>query len=172
MNDGKATAAIFLDLKKAFDTVNHQILISKLNDYGIRNHTLKWFVSYLDNRAQRVNINSSLSAFKCINIGVPQGSILGPLLFIIYVNSMPDSVSCKCIMYADDTTLLCSSSDPVTLQQELDKNMSNINRWFHDNKLSLNVKKTKLTVFGTNYVLSKFDGISLSHANSVIENSF
>ena len=68
-----------------------------------------------------------------------------------------------CVMYADDTTLLCSSSDPVTLQQELDKNMSSINKWFLDNKisLSLNAKKIKLMVFGTNYVLSKFDGISL-----------
>ena len=82
---------------------------------------------------------------------------------------MPDSVSCKCVMYADDTTLLCSSSDPVTLQQELDKNVSNINKWFHDNKLSLNAKKTNLMVFGTNYILSKFDGISLSHENSVFE---
>ena len=146
-----------------------KFLSGKLYDYGIRNHTLKWFVSYLDNRAQRVNINSSLSDSKCINIGVPQGSILGPLLFIIHVDSMPNSVSCKCVMYADDTTLLCSSSDSVTLKLELDKNMSNSNKWFHDNKLSLDVKKTKFMVFGTNYVLSIFDGISLSHANSVIE---
>ena len=66
MMENQLTAAIFLDLKKAFDTINHQIFISKLNEYGIRNHALKWFVSYLDNRAQRVNINSSLSDFKCI----------------------------------------------------------------------------------------------------------
>ena len=123
MNEGRATAAIFLDLRKAFDTINHQILFSKLHDYGIKNNTLKWFVSYLSNRAQRVNVNSTLSDFKCINIGIPQGSILGPLLFIIYVNSLPNSVSCKCVMYADDTTLLCSSSDPIVLQQELNNNM-------------------------------------------------
>ena len=145
----KQPLLFFIDLKKAFGTVNHQILISKLYDYGIRNHALKWFVSYLDNRAQRVNINSSSSDVKCVNIRVPLGSILGPLLIIIYVNSIPDSVSCSCVMYADDTTLVCSSSGLVTLQQELDKNISNINKWFHDNKFSLNVKKTKLTVFGT-----------------------
>ena len=144
MNDGKATAAIFLDLRKAFDTVNHKILFSKLYDYGIRNHTLNWFISYLSNRAQRVNVNSSLSDFRSINIGIPQGSILGPLLFIIYVNSLSDSVSCECVMYADDTTLLCSSSDPVILQQELDKNMNGIGKWLHENNLTLNIKKKNL----------------------------
>ena len=92
MNDGKATAAIFLDLKKAFDTVNHRLLIEKLKHIGIKDNTLNWFISYLSNRSQVVSINSSLSDSKCIDIGVPQGSILGPLLFIIFVNSLADCI--------------------------------------------------------------------------------
>ena len=126
MNEGRATAAIFLDLKKAFDTVNHDILISKLHCYGIKGSALNWFISYLTDRSQVVTINSHLSDSQNINIGVPQGSILGPLLFIIYVNSLPDSVTCKCIMYADDTTLLCSSSDPISLQSDLTSGLSSI----------------------------------------------
>ena len=124
-NDGKATASIFLDLKKAFDTVSHEMLIKKLNSYGIRESALQWFKSYLNDRSQAVNVNSTLLDFKSINIGVPQGSIIGPLLFIIFVNSLPESVktSCKCVMYADDTTLLLSSSDPNILQKDLDLNL-------------------------------------------------
>ena len=130
MNEGRATAGIFLDLKKAFDTVNHDILISKLHCYGIKGSALNWFILYLTDRSQVVTINSHLSDSQNINIGVPQGSILGPLLFIIYVNSLPDSVTCKCIMYVDDTTLLCSSSDPISLQSDLTSSLTNIADWF------------------------------------------
>jgi retron-type reverse transcriptase len=156
MNDGKVTAAIFLDLKKAFDTVNHKILIDKLYLYGVKGKALDWFTSYLLHRSQIVNINASFSDPKNIDIGVPQGSILGPLLFIIYVNSLSDCVTCKCVMYADDTTLLCSSSDPDSLQSELNSN-NNIAIWFQNNQLTLNIKKTKLMLFGTKYFFFKFN---------------
>jgi hypothetical protein len=169
MNNSKVTAAIFLDLKKAFDTVSHNILISKLSKYGINGSALKWFISYLSNRSQIVSINSSYSDPQHINIGVPQGSILGPLLFIIYVNSLPDCVTCKCIMYADDTTLLCSSSDPACLQSELDANMKNIAKWFESNMLTINIKKTKLMVFGTQHILSNFTNINLSYNSDSVE---
>ena len=166
MNEGRATAAIFLDLKKAFDTVNHDILISKLHCYGIKGSALNWFISYLTDRSQVVTINSHLSDSQNINIGVPQGSVLGPLLFIIYVNSLPDSVTCKCIMYADDTTLLCSSSDPISLQSDLTSSLTSIANWFKVNKLTLNVKKTKLMIFGTNNILKN---ISLTYAKDFID---
>ena len=169
MNEGRATAAIFLDLKKAFDTVNHDILISKLHFYGIKGSALNWFISYLTNRSQIVTINSHFSDPQNINIGVPQGSILGPLLFIIYVNSLPDSVTCKCIMYADDTTLLCSSSDPISLQSDLTSSLTSIANWFEVNKLTLNVKKTKLMIFGTNNILRNFENISLTYATDLID---
>ena len=102
------------------------------NSYGINGKSLNWFKSYLCNRMQAVNINSSLSGFKNIDIGVPQGSILGPLLLIISVNSLPESVNtnCKCVMYADDTTLLVSSSDPSILQNYLNLYPNRIANWF------------------------------------------
>ena len=169
MNEGKVTGAIFLDLKKAFDTVSHRLLLKKLHSYGITGHTLQWFESYLKNRSQAVNINSTLSDFKDINIGIPQGSILGPLLFIVFVNSLPDSVKCKCVMYADDTTLLTSSSDPVTLEFELKQNLDMVANWFKSNQLTLNIKKTKLMMFGTWQNLSKFKNISLTYDDNDIE---
>ena len=169
MNKGKVTGAIFLDLKKVFDTVSHKLLLNKLHSYGITGNTLQWIESYLNNRSQAVNINSALSDFRNIDIGVPQGSILGPLLFIIFVNSLPDSVNCKCVTYADDTTLLASSSDPVTLQTELKRNLDMIAHWFKSNQLTFNINKTKLMVFGTRQALSKFKNISLTYDNNNIE---
>ena len=142
MNEGKATGAIFLDLKKAFDTINHALLIKKLEKDGISGNSLKWFISYLNERSQTVNVSSSLSDFKNIDIGIPQGTILGPLLFIIFVNSLPDCVNCKTIMYADDTTLMCSSNDASVLQSQLNDNLSKIASWFNENHLTLNIKKT------------------------------
>jgi len=118
---------------------------------------------------QTVNINSTLSDFKCVNMGIPQGSILGPLLFIIYVNSLPDCINCKCIMYADDTTLLFKSSDSISLQSEMNDNLSKIARWFEVNKLTLNLEKTKYMIFGTNHALNNFENISLNYGNDIIE---
>ena len=170
-NDGKVTASIFLDLKKAFDTVSHEMLIKKLNSYGITESALQWFKSYLSDRTQAVNVNSTLSDFKSINIGVPQGSILGPLLFIIFVNSLPESVntSCKCVMCADDTKLLLSSSDPNILQKDLDLNLNKIASWFQTNNLTLNIKKTKLMLFGTKQSFCKFKDTSLIYEGVMIE---
>ena len=93
MNQGLVTGALFLDLKKAFDTVNYDILFKKLHNYGVTGSTLNWFRSYLGGRRQAINVNSTLSDFKHVNTGIPQGSILGPILFIIYVNSLPDSIN-------------------------------------------------------------------------------
>ena len=166
---GYVTAALFLDLKKAFDTVNHELLINKLNSLGIKGNELNWFVSYLNNRVQAVNIGHSMSNFQGIKVGVPQGSILGPLLFIIYVNDLPLCVNCKTVMYADDTTLLFRSSDQVSLQIDLDSNLNRIAQWFNRNKLTLNIKKTKLMLFGTTKNLDKFKDVTLKYNNNAIE---
>ena len=100
---------IFVDLAKAFDTVNHKILINKLNHYGIRGTSLKWFESYLNNRQQYVQIETSRSKQSLVSCGVPQGSILGPLLFLIYINDLNDIVQkSRIIMFADDTNLFFS----------------------------------------------------------------
>ena len=166
---GYVTAALFLDLKKAFDTVNHELLINKLNSLGIKGNELNWFVSYLNNRVQAVNIGHSMSNFQGIKVGVLQGSILGPLLFIIYVNDLPLCVDCKTVMYADDTTLLFCSSDQVSLQIDLNSNLNRIAQWFNRNKLTLNIKKTKLMLFGTTKNLDKFKNVSLKYNNNAIE---
>ena len=169
MDEGKVTGAIFLDLKKAFDTVDHQLLINKLMNYGISSIELKWFKSYLNGRKQSVKIGSSLSSLMSIDIGIPQGSILGPLLFIIFVNDLPNNVVCKAVMYADDTSLLVSSSDPLSLQNSLNYNLNLIARWFKENNLTLNLDKTKFMLFGTTHNLDKFKDISLIYDGNVIE---
>ena len=160
---------MFLDLKKAFDTVNHELLINKLNSLRIKGNELNWFVSYLNNRVQAVNIGHSMSICQGIKVGVPQGSTLGPLLFIIYVNDLPLCVDCKTVMYADDTTLLFRSSDQVSLQIDLDSNLNRIAQWFNRNKLAVNIKKTKLMLFGTTKNLDKFKDVSLKYSNNAIE---
>ncbi len=172
MDEGKVTGAIFLDLKKAFDTVdtvNHSLLLNKLKKFGIRDSELNWFKSYLSCRMQSVKIGSVLSDLKPIDIGIPQGSILGPLLFIIFVNDLPDSVMCKTVMYADDTSLLINSSDPLCLQNSLNLNMCKIATWFKKNHLTLNISKTKLMLFGTPQNLSKYQNISLIYDGKTIE---
>ena len=115
-------------------------------------------MSYLNNRKQAVSIGSSLSSFQSINIGV-----------LIYVNSLPSSVNCKTVMYADDTTLLFRSSDPQNLQSDLKNNFKNIGKWFLDNKLTLNINNTKLMLFGTNKCMDKFSNISITYNNDLIE---
>ena len=111
---------IILDLQKAFDTVNHKILINKLKALGLNQIAINWFVSYLRDREQIVDIAGTYSQTCNITCGVPQGSILGPLLFLIYVNDMKAAVNCKLILYADDSALLVSGKDVVKIEQGLE----------------------------------------------------
>ena len=147
LDEDKIPFAIFMDLSKAFDTLNHDVLLYKLSYYGVKNAPLSWFKSYLSNRKQYVNFNNSKSSTSLTTIGVPQGSILGPLLFLIYVNDAATvSPLFKCILYADDTTLIstfCSASPAQLLCSEL----NNVFMWLCSNKLSLNIAKTKYMVF-------------------------
>ena len=115
LNSKKYAMAIFCDLRKAFDTVNHTILLSKLEKIGIRNRELKWFKNYLSGRRQFVSVNGVCSSFLEVLLGVPQGSILGPLLFLIYINDLPGCSNFFTLLFADDTTLLAKADSPEEL---------------------------------------------------------
>jgi hypothetical protein len=152
LDDTKSTVGIFLDLSKAFDTINHKILLQKLHDYGIRGLANKWIQSYLDNRKQMVVFNQNSSNMSSITCGVPQGSILGPLLFLLYINDLPCcSNNLHFILFADDTNILFSHKDPKFLERELNKELTIITNWFKLNKLSLNIKKTNFMIFKNKY---------------------
>ena len=150
MDIGKIPLSIHMDLSKAFDTLDHSILLSKLAYYGIGrdmcNNLLK---SYLTDRYQYVEYKSARSPTKSIITGVPQGSILGPLLFLIYINDLPMvSQIFDMIMYADDTTLYCNINRDIS-DQDINAELKKVSDWLCSNKLSLNVKKTKCMVFHT-----------------------
>ena len=116
---GHYTGMIILDLQKAFYTVNHKILLDKLQARGVGQIAVQWFKSYLSGREQLVSIADKSSDFRTVSCGVPQGSILGPLLFLIYVNDMKAAVKCKLLLYADDSAFLVSGKDVSEVERTL-----------------------------------------------------
>lgn len=148
LDRGEFTIGVFLDLSKAFDTVNHEILLSKLYHYGLRGCVLKWFTSYLSGRKQLTEFNGFESSFSDVACGVPQGSILGPLLFIIYINDLHNSSSLLTfLLFADDTNVFASGKNLNDLIISINRELTNVDTWFRANKLSLNVDKTNFMLF-------------------------
>ena len=146
MDKGQLIGSIFLDLSKAFDTIGHGILLQKLIHYGVCGPELTWFTDYLFSRLQLVEINNITSNKRSIT-GVPQGYILGPLMFIIFFNNLKDSISyCDIFQYADDTVILSADKDVTKIENALNKDMSSIGNYCKVNKLSLNLKKGKTEV--------------------------
>jgi hypothetical protein len=140
---------VFVDLKKAFDTIDHDILINKLERYGIRGIVLDWVRSYLSKRQQFVKLGSSRSVCLDIACGIPQGSVLGPKLFILYINDICSlSKLLKMVLFADDTNIFCSGENLQQLVKDVTKEINKLKIWFDSNKLSLNLNKTKIMLFG------------------------
>ena len=148
LDNGDHVMGIFLDFSEAFDTVNHSILLDKLYNYGIRDNALEWFRSYLAGRKQFVAYNGISSGQKTVKCGFPQGSILGPLLFLLYINDLYHVCNNSSpILFADDTNLVSSGSDPKELDSEINTELDHISTWIKVTKLSLNVQKTHFIVF-------------------------
>ena len=188
LENDEISAVIMLDLSAAFDVVDHDILLHKLALYGLESTTVKWFESYLSDRSQRVLVEGSLSDSLGLQAGVPQGSVLGPLLYILFTNDLPEAVhdhlgdgtsfynihcnSCGGICsFADDSTLTISRSDPEELSPLIEKKYKDIARYMNANKLVLNSDKTHLLVMATPHQHSQHQnfGITLNTGAEIIE---
>ena len=159
MDNGELNGVVFIDIRKAFDSINHNILLRKMKEqFGISNIELKLFESYLSDREQVSFVNGAMSAPKRIVCGVPQGSILGPLLFLLYINDLPDCLekSTPCL-YADDSQIFSSAKDCVELNANLNHDLNNVSQWLVNNKLQHHSTKTKLMYVGSNHNLAKID---------------
>ena len=147
---GNVALGVLIDLKKAFDTVDHSILLAKLEHYGIRGKAYKLMESYLEDRTQYVLYDGYESERGPLSCGVPQGSVLGPLFFLLYVNDMAKaSPELELVLFADDTNIFAHDKDPAVLFRRVNRGLDELNRWFRCNKLTLNLKKTEYMIFGT-----------------------
>ena len=160
LDQKKTVISIFMDFSKAFDSIDHEILLKKLYFYGVRGIPHDWFSSYLSNRKQFVNVNDTNSSVKYVSHGVPQGSILGPLLFLIFINDLPNvSPFFKFCIFADDSTLTCKfdNSDESQMKNKLENELVVIHNWLIMNKIKINYDKSKFIIFsyGKKYSLEQ-----------------
>ena len=172
LNDKKKVMSVFLDMSKAFDCVDHDILLEKMNVYGVCGKSLSWFKSYLGGRYQKVMVNGVLSEnIRAIECGVPQGSILGPLLYLIYINDINESLHYSdSILYADDTTLIICGETYEDLYRHINEDLVTLNEWLSLNKLTLNLKKTKYMAYTlSNRAPQTFDNLKIMLGGIEIE---
>lgn len=169
IDNGSYVGVVMIDLKKAFDTVNHEVLINKLKTFNIHESSLRWFKNYLTRRKHITVVNGTKSDFANSVCGIPQGSIIGPLLFIMYINDLPSCTShANVSMYADDTSLDVISNNVDILVESLNQDLAKVNAWLARNKLSLNVPKCEVMVIGSRQRLAKIKDCDLNiHINGV-----
>ena len=148
MNQGVYSCGVFIDLKKAFDTVDHDTLLDKLNFYGFRGLINQWFSSYLNDRSQTTQIADHISNKASISFGVPQGSVLGPLLFLLYVNDIHQcSTKLKFYLFADDTNILFAKKNLKVIKTIVNTELCKLYDWLTSNKLTLNISKSNFVIF-------------------------
>lgn len=152
----------FLDLAKAFDSVSHSILLRKLHKYGIQGPALLLFKSYLNSRSQFTALGQTFSSRIFIKFGVPQESILGPLLFLIYINDLPAASSFYIKLFADDTFLCLQSKNISCLEEEVNTELQKVSSWLNANKLTLNVSKSKFMLTLRNKKINPTFNISIT----------
>ena len=146
IDEGKSFDTVYLDFRKAFDTVPHERLLIKLEAYGITGHLLQWVRAFLSGRTQYVRVGDQHSSTSPVTSGIPQGSILGPILFLIFINDLPDCVESICLIFADDTKIYNQSGNHVLLQKDLD----NLREWSERWQLYFNNSKCKCIYYGHN----------------------
>ena len=157
---------LLLDVQKAFDSVNHKILFQKLDAMGINT---SWFKSYLSDRQQLVQVDGVQSALLEVSCGVPQGSLLGPVLYLCYSNDMVMAVKNKLLLYADDSVIIASDKDPSVVAHNLSLDLNSSNNWLINNDLSLHVGKTELILFGSRKKLRKASDFHVSYNDHIIK---
>ena len=167
MAQGYYTGMVLIDVQKAFDTVDHDILCEKLRAMGVG--SVDWFHSYLTNRRQLTDVNGTHSDWGDISCGVPQGSILGPLLYLCYVNDIEISVNCKMMLYADDSVLLVRGKDPDIISTLLGTNLQSCNQWLVDNRLSMHLGKTECILFGPKRKLKEVENFNVECDDHTIQ---
>ncbi len=161
---------LFLDLKKAFDTVDHSILLHKLEHIGVKQEGVNWVKSYLTDRQQVTKVSHSISNKASVNCGVPQGSILGPLLFTLYINDLPSVVpDINMNLYADDTAITVCGHSSVEIEWKLNQTLKLVAAWFSYNKLSLNLNKTNFMLFGTHQTCKKYNNVMIRFGETNIK---
>ena len=167
VDNGYVVGLISLDLEKAFDLISHKLLLKKLVYYGFDESVIQWFRNYLSFRRQITEVNGNQSRSSFVQSGVPQGSILGPLLFILFLNDLTKVVEkCSLSLYADDTCLYFASKSPQELETTLNKDLLLMANWFSHNHLILNVKKCSYMVIGSKSKLVPFSNVSIGIDNT------
>lgn len=162
IDSGQMIGVVLVDFKKTFDLVDHNILLTKLQCYGIKDETIAWFNSYLTDRRQQVKVNDIKSSFRSVLCGVPQGSILGPLLFLLFINDLPLYTSkVSTDLYADDTTLYCVHNSQSPTEQSLQIALNELHLWCKNNGMVLNSAKTKVMFATTSQKRQKLNNDNL-----------
>ena len=169
LDQGCLGEVVFLDLKKAFDTVNHQILLRKLKSIGLSDLCVDWSASYLFERKQLVSIDGVDSGLQSVQHGVPQGSILGQLLFLIFINDLCDYVElCGASMHADDTAIYYMPNNVDDLRLSMQHDLQSVSYWMHENRLNLSVKKLKFILIRSKIRLQRAPAIGLNLNGQIV----